>query len=165
MKRIHAMPFGAELLPGGARFRLWAPSAKKVALQLDGPAARATLPMRQHPGGWFHLETHLAIAGSRYRYQIDDGLMVPDPASRYNPDDVHGASELVDPLAFDWQDGDWLGRPWHEAVIYELHVGSFSPEGTFAGRRASPRRAGGPGHHRNRADADRRFSRQAQLGL
>jgi malto-oligosyltrehalose trehalohydrolase len=127
------MPFGAELVPGGARFGLWAPSARKVALQLDAPRARATLAMRQGADGWFRLETPLAIAGSRYRYQIDDGLMVPDPASRYNPDDVHGASEVVDPAAFDWQDGDWMGRPWHEAVIYELHVGSFSPEGTFAG--------------------------------
>ena len=58
---------------------------------------------------------------------------MPDPASRYNPDDVHGASEVIDPAAFDWQDTAWRGRPWEEAVVYELHVGTFSPEGTFAG--------------------------------
>ena len=72
-------------------------------------------------------------AGSRYRFQIDGGLLVPDPASRANPDDVHGASRVVDPLAFDWNDGHWRGRPWEEAVVYELHVGTFTPQGTFAG--------------------------------
>src|SRR5690606_21659937 len=74
-----------------------------------------------------------AAAGSRYRYRIDGRLLVPDPASRFNPDDVHGASEVIDPGAFVWQDEDWYGRPWHEAVVYELHVGSFSPQGDFAG--------------------------------
>ena len=59
--------------------------------------------------------------------------MVPDPASRSNPEDVHRASAVVNPAAFDWPDADWRGRPWHEAVIYELHVGAFSSEGTFAG--------------------------------
>ena len=58
---------------------------------------------------------------------------MPDPASRYNPEDVHGPSEVVDPGAFEWSDGDWSGRPWEDAVLYELHVGTFSPEGTFAG--------------------------------
>lgn len=133
MKRVHAMPFGAEFAAGNTRFRLWAPSASKVALHLEGPGTPSILAMRQQDGGWFQLETVLAPMGKRYRYQIDDGLLVPDPASRYNPDDVHGASEVVDPAAFDWQDGNWMGRPWHEAVIYELHVGSFSPEGNFAG--------------------------------
>ncbi len=57
---------------------------------------------------------------------------MPDPASRCNPDDVHAASALVDPHAFDWPDAAWRGRPWHEAVIYELHVGCFTPEGSFA---------------------------------
>ena len=60
------------------------------------------------------------------------GLAVPDPASRFNPDDVHGASEVIDPLAYSWGDASWRGRPWHEAVVYELHVGTFTPEGTFS---------------------------------
>ncbi len=83
--------------------------------------------------GWFELTTAEARAGSRYRYRIDGKIEVPDPASRRNPEDVHGPSEVMDPCAFKWNDDGWRGRPWHEVVIYELHVGTFSPEGTFAG--------------------------------
>lgn len=91
--------------------------------------------MSKTDDGWFELQTAQARAGSRYRYRIDGQLQVPDPASRCNPDDINGACAVVDPLTFDWQDGDWRGRPWEEAVIYELHVGTFTPEGTFAGVR------------------------------
>jgi 1,4-alpha-glucan branching enzyme/maltooligosyltrehalose trehalohydrolase len=83
-------------------------------------------------GGWYELDCAQAHAGSRYCFQIDDGPCVPDPATRCNPDDVHGASQVVDPASFDWQDASWRGRPWEEAVIYELHVGTFTPQGTFA---------------------------------
>jgi malto-oligosyltrehalose trehalohydrolase len=72
-------------------------------------------------------------AGARYRYCIDGGPRVPDPASRYNPADVHGPSEVVDPEAFDWTDRAWKGRPWEEAVVYELHVGTFTPQGGYEG--------------------------------
>src|SRR5205085_1785197 len=89
---------------------------------LDAPAA----------DGWREFVGH-APHGTRYRYRIDGKLDVPDPASRWNPEDVHGASEVVDPRAFEWSDGEWRGRPWTDAVIYELHVGTFSPEGTFRG--------------------------------
>lgn len=130
MERKHAMPFGAEVSGDGkVRFRLWAPAASRVALLLD---ALDPLPMPATEGGWHELDCPQAHAGSRYRFQIDDGPCVPDPASRYNPDDVHGASQVVDPAAFDWQDGAWHGRPWEEAVIYEVHVGTFTPQGTFA---------------------------------
>lgn len=127
------MPFGARIHPDGARFRVWAPSAREVSLHLQGAQRDTVLSMQRRDAGWFELDTPLARAGCHYRYQVDGGLLVPDAASRYNPQDVHGPSELVDPLDFEWQDGDWRGRPWHEAVIYELHVGSFSPEGSFAG--------------------------------
>ena len=85
--------------------------------------------------GWFE---HVvpAPAGTRYGFRIDAGMTVPDPASRSNPDDVHRLSAVVDPEAFAWNDDDWRARPWHEAVLYELHVGTFSPEGTFAGAEA-----------------------------
>ncbi|HSO06493.1 MAG TPA: alpha-amylase family glycosyl hydrolase, partial [Pelomicrobium sp.] len=133
MTRGHAMPFGAELRPGGtARFRLWAPSARSVELVLVRDGAAETLPMQRLEDGWCE-RVAPAAAGARYRFRIDGELEVPDPASRCNPDDVHGASELVDPAGYDWADGDWRGRPWHDTVIYELHVGTFSPEGTFAG--------------------------------
>jgi maltooligosyltrehalose trehalohydrolase len=137
MRCAHAMPFGAELrADGSVRFRLWAPSARRVEVVLlhsaDEGAAEA-LPMPAAEGGFRELVTRRARAESRYRYRIDGGIEVPDPASRANPEDVHGASAVVDPRAFDWSDGDWRGRPWHEAVVYELHVGTFSPEGTFRG--------------------------------
>ncbi len=133
MKRAHAMPFGAEVLDAArTRFRLWAPGAKSVELVLSDTAAPRIIDMPDVGAGWREL-TLEAPAGARYRYRIDGKLEVPDPASRFNPDDVHGPSTVVDPRAFDWTDSDWRGRPWTEAVIYELHVGTFSPEGTFAG--------------------------------
>jgi malto-oligosyltrehalose trehalohydrolase len=134
MKRRHAMPFGCELLPAGsARFRLWAPVAREVVVRLhDGSSNAQNLPAAPVGSGWFELEHPSVRAGDRYHFIID-GQAVPDPASRWNPDDIHGASAVVDPLAFDWQDAEWAGRPWHEVVLYELHVGTFTPAGTFAG--------------------------------
>ena len=130
MKREHRMPFGAECLAeGGVRFRLWAPQPKRVYLRVDG----FVLPMDRTACGWFELMTKQASAGSRYQFVIDGQLHVPDPASRFQPEDVHGPSEVIDPDAFTWTDQDWRGRPWEEAVIYELHTGTFSPPGTFAG--------------------------------
>jgi maltooligosyltrehalose trehalohydrolase len=132
MNCVHEMPFGARLLPdGAARFRLWAPDARRVDLVRTGCGAQDGTPMAAMPQGWFGLELPHADASTRYAYRIDGDIVVPDPASRSNPDDVHAASALTDPLAFDWPDANWHGRPWHEAVIYELHVGCFTPEGTF----------------------------------
>lgn len=134
MKRRHLMPFGAQLLDDGrVRFRLWAPAAKRVALCLQNGAGEGFDEMAKQDGGWFEVVSSAARAGSRYRFCIDDNLRVPDPASRFNPDDVHAHSEVIDPHAFDWQDDDWTGRPWHEAVFYELHVGAFSDAGNFRG--------------------------------
>ncbi len=130
MKRRHDMPFGAQLMADEAvRFRLWAPAARQVELHLEG-AAR--LPMTALAEGWYELVTRDARAGSRYRFRIDGEIEVPDPASRFNPDDVHGASQVIDPDCFEWDDAHWRGRPWEEAAIYELHVGAFSAEGSFA---------------------------------
>lgn len=131
MRRLHRMPFGAEPAGGNrTRFRLWAPTARTVELVLGD--ARAPFAMPDIGEGWRELVLE-APAGTRYRYRIDGELEVPDPASRCNSDDVHGASEVVSPEAFEWPDDSWQGRPWEEAVIYELHVGTFSSEGTFAG--------------------------------
>ena len=134
-RRRHDMPFGAELTASGqVRFRLWAPAAHEVELMLHEEAdTPRPLKMSAQPDGWFELVTGEARAGSRYRYRIDGKTEVPDPASRSNPDDIHGPSEVIDAAAFEWDDDAWRGRPWHEAVVYELHVGTFSPEGTFAG--------------------------------
>ncbi len=133
MKRHHGLPGGAELVPGGVRFRLWAPAAGHVGCAIaDG--AGSVLPMAPEGEGWWALTTAAAAAGtgSRYRFVVD-GTAVPDPASRFQPEDVHGPSEIIDPRAFDWPDAGWRGRPWHEIVLYELHTGTFTPSGDFAG--------------------------------
>ena len=115
--------------------------------------------------GWFeHVETQ-AGPGTLYRYRIDGELLVPDPASRFQPRDVDGPSEVIAPHAYKWRDHAWNGRPWNEAVIYELHVGTFHAGGHVQRRGEEARRAAGPRHHRDRADAARGFRRQAQLGL
>ena len=133
VRRRHHMPFGAELTAGGkVRFRLWAPAAREVELVLDGADAAPAASMQPLPHGWFGLETAAARAGSRYCYRIDGRREVPDPASRYNPEGVHAASEVIDPCGYAWTDAQWRAPPWHTAVIYELHVGTFNPPGTFA---------------------------------
>jgi malto-oligosyltrehalose trehalohydrolase len=134
MKRRHHMPFGAAVTDRDVRFRLWAPAARTVDLRLEDGEEMATVPMARLADGWFEREQPRARrqAPLRYRYRIDGEHDVPDPASRYNPLDVHGPSEVVDPETFDWSDEAWTGRPWREAAIYELHVGTFG-DGTFAG--------------------------------
>ncbi|GGC54582.1 malto-oligosyltrehalose trehalohydrolase [Chelatococcus reniformis] len=128
MYRTHAMPFGAELSDEGVRFALWAPNAAKVELVVDGEAQEMTAAEQ----GWHRLASARAAAGSRYAFRIDDRLEVPDPASRFQPDDVHAASLVVDPRAYTWTDARWTGRPWSETVLYEVHVGTATPEGTYA---------------------------------
>lgn len=144
MKHQHDMPFGAELLPDGrVCFQLWAPAARQVdvcpQIGVTGqsssqtvPNEQAYLPMRAEPGGWFRLTTDKATSGMRYLFRIDGGMLVPDPASRFQPEDVHGPSEVIDPGSWMWNDSAWRGRPWEETVIYELHVGTFTPHGSFA---------------------------------
>ena len=130
--RVHPMPFGAQVLPGGgARFRLWAPGARQVDLQIGSPPS-GRVAMSAVGDGWYERSMPDVRAGSRYTFRIDGERVVPDPASRCNPDDAHGPSLLVDPCSYEWRDGAWRGRPWHEAVVYELHVGTFTRPGTFA---------------------------------
>lgn len=135
--RLHDMPWGAQVTERGVRFRLWAPDREGVSLCVAEGGLEQMLPMKSKGGGWFESIAAHARAGTRYRFQLEGGenamMRVPDPASRFNPNDVSGASEVIDPAAFVWHDGAWRGRPWEEAVIYELHVGTFSPEGTFDG--------------------------------
>jgi maltooligosyltrehalose trehalohydrolase len=133
----HSMPFGAELTENGSvRFRLWAPKAQGVGVCLQNVASsnkEEQFALEKRESGWFELTTKAATVGTRYQFQIDGGIKVPDPASRFQPADVHGPSEVVNPRAFRWKDEQWHGRPWEEAVIYELHAGAFTPEGTFNG--------------------------------
>ena len=129
LQRMHEMPFGARWVPGhGTQFRLWAPACDRVDLLIEGEAPR---PMSAAAEGWHELVLQTAGPGTLYRFGLPDGSKVPDPASRFQPQDVHGPSEVVDPAAYGWADVAWAGRPWHEAVLYEMHVGAFTPEGTF----------------------------------
>ena len=133
MKRAHAMPFGAQFEAAGVRFALWAPGARAVALCLEGPGAKQQIDLSRRPDGWYEVQLADAGTGTRYAYLIDGEIRVPDPASRYQADDVHGASEVIDPRSFAWRDATWTGRPWEEVVLYELHVGTFTPSGAFVG--------------------------------
>lgn len=124
--------WGATVLEnGGVRFRLWAPAQREIALVLGGRA----LAMRPGGDGWFELETDLAGPGDAYLFRLADGTEIADPASRAQVSDVEGPSLVVDHSAYRWRAADWKGRPWAEAVIYELHVGTFTPEGTFLAAR------------------------------
>ena len=118
--------FGAVRTAEGTRFRLWAPNAGEVRLVLDG----RDQPLRDAGNGWREAMVPDVAPGTPYQYQVGD-LLVPDPASRAQADDVHGPSLVVDPDAYAWQHTDWKGRPWAEAVIEEVHVGTATPEGTF----------------------------------
>ena len=129
MRSVHRMPFGAQVDADATSFRLWAPGAAKVDVVI-GASARSR-PMEARDDGWYEATVRNAGPGARYAFRIDDVLTVPDPASRANPDGVHAPSALVDPLAYAWHDDGWRGRRWEEAVVYELHVGAFTPEGTF----------------------------------
>ncbi|MGA9475708.1 MAG: hypothetical protein WBV36_24800, partial [Terriglobales bacterium] len=145
MRSKHEMPFGAECRDDGTvRFRLWAPKAESVSLRLAGFVPQNShpdlpddlphdLPMSRDARGWHELVIKAAPPGTQYQFSINGEQAVPDPASRFQPAGVHGSSEVIDPTAYEWHDQKWRGRPWHEAVIYELHVGTFSPEGTYAG--------------------------------
>nr|HMU53095.1 malto-oligosyltrehalose trehalohydrolase [Geminicoccaceae bacterium] len=129
--------FGAWPVEGGVRFALWAPSRPAVDLLLGHE--EQPLRMEAAADGWHRLTVGGAAAGDRYRFRLDDGRCVPDPASRAQCSGVHGPSVVVDPAAYSWRHRDWRGRPWHEAVLYELHVGTFSPAGTFDGVRGKLR--------------------------
>ena len=116
------LSFGANLVtPYHADFRLWAPGQNDVSLVIEG---RAPLPMVRDGSGWFEVEAECG-SGTRYRYRLEDGRSIPDPASRAQAGDVHDWSVVVDPFTYKWRHRDWRGRPWEEAVLYELHVGLF----------------------------------------
>jgi maltooligosyltrehalose trehalohydrolase len=133
MKRRHNMPFGAQYLDDGqVRFRLWAPAARQVELCLADSTCPLLLTLERRDKGWFELVTEAAQPGTLYRFRIDVGQEVPDPASRFQPADVHGPSEVIAPTTFEWTDDAWRGRRWEEGVIYELHVGAFTAAGTFS---------------------------------
>ena len=113
---------GAQVQQDGTtRFALWAPDCREVAVELQDASTHALQPQAD---GWF-VGHHECPAGGGYRFIIDGRLRVPDPASQAQLDDVHGFSQVIDHSAYTWQQTNWQGRPWHESVLYELHVGLF----------------------------------------
>lgn len=127
---------GAWLEGEGVRFRVWSPAAKSIDVMLETAGGSShILPLDPLEDGYFSGVSKNVAAGARYRYRIDGDRCLPDPASRYQPEGVHGPSALVDPSRFSWSDQDWQGIDLEKLILYELHVGTFSPEGTFAGVR------------------------------
>jgi len=119
--------FGPQLCSDRVTFRLWAPKAKSVDLVMGDHVQQ----MQSLPEGWHELTLAEAVAGTRYRFRVDGGIEVPDPASHFQPDDVAEPSEVIDHDSFRWRAADWRGRPWQETVVLECHVGTFTPDGTF----------------------------------
>ncbi|MEB3291167.1 MAG: malto-oligosyltrehalose trehalohydrolase [Leptolyngbya sp.] len=111
-------------------FRVWAPQRQQVAIRLLTEPER-TVPLGVEPGGYWASVVEGVPPGTLYQVVLDGDLQRPDPASRSQPQGVHGPSQVVDTQAYAWQDGAWQGLPLAEFVLYEIHVGTFTPEGTF----------------------------------
>jgi maltooligosyltrehalose trehalohydrolase len=129
---------GAESCEGqGTDFRVWAPSAKTVHLCIEGgPGSPATLAMTAEEDGYYSCFVDLAGPGSLYRFQLDEQAgPYPDPASRFQPDGPHGVSQVIDPHTFQWTDGEWPGVERAGQILYEMHVGTFTKEGTWKAAR------------------------------
>ena len=125
-------PVGAELVGSTASFRVWAPERRSVSLVLGGE----TIPMRREADGRFSCEVEGLGPGARYSYRLDDeARLEADPASRWQPEGPGGPSALVDPLSFQWTDAEWRGTGRGGQVLYEMHVGTFTPEGTWSAAR------------------------------
>src|SRR5579884_1673673 len=124
------LPVGADVVSGGGvHFRVWGPDHKTVDVLLN----KAFHPLQREKDGYFSGHLPGASAGSLYKYRLDGGEAYPDPASRFQPDGPHGFSKVIDPAAFSWSDKKWKGVSIRGQVIYEMHIGTFTAEGTWAG--------------------------------
>ena len=128
------LPIGAEVVPQGVHFRVWAPKRRRVEVVFQEPSGGWPLvtELEAEGNGYFSGLVEGAGAGALYRFRLDGGDLFPDPASRFQPDGPHGPSRVVDPSSFAWTDADWTGVRLDGQVLYEMHVGTFTPEGTFA---------------------------------
>lgn len=127
------LPIGAELQKNGSvHFRVWAPASKTVAIELQtGGAANKTFPLEKQENGYFAGSVSEAKDGTRYKIRLEKGSF-PDPASHFQPEGPHGPSQVVDHSRFRWNDEGWKGIAPRDAVIYEMHIGTFTPEGNWA---------------------------------
>jgi maltooligosyltrehalose trehalohydrolase len=132
-RRTH-LPIGAQPLSGepGVSFRVWAPQRRSVEVALESQRGTQHHPLEKDDQGYFSGVVRQASAGQRYRFRLDGDKAYPDPASRFQPEGPHGPSEVVDPSRFEWRDTHWTGLPLCGQVLYEMHIGSFTPEGTWA---------------------------------
>ena len=127
---VSQLPYGANLRDGRTQFRVWAPNAKSLAIRLLRNGKQEDLAMQRNDSGVYTLEAD-ARAGDRYFCVINGEQAVPDPVSRFLPEGVHGPAEIVDPDQFRWTDAKWEGLDYDDYIIYELHLGTFTPEGTL----------------------------------
>src|SRR5579864_294123 len=127
------LPVGAEILEErGVHFRVWAPKRQKVEVILEGSAAKS-VQLEPEPGGYFSGFAVGVGTGARYRFRLDgEHNLYPDPASRYQPEGPHGPSQVIDPHTFTWTDKGWHGHDLKGKIVYEMHVGTFTWEGTWA---------------------------------
>ena len=130
------LPVGAEPRSGhGTHFRVWAPSHSLVRIVLEDAQGteRSAHALRRDSDGYHSGHVASANVGDRYRFRLGDhARLLPDPASRFQPEGPHGASQIIDPTAYEWRDRDWIGVPLERAVIYEMHIGTFTPDGTWS---------------------------------
>jgi maltooligosyltrehalose trehalohydrolase len=133
LKRRRRLSVGVDLQgDGSADVRVWAPACHTVDVLLERPAAPAPIPLQRDADGFFTGLVDGVQAGDRYWFRLDNDRKRPDPTSRFQPEGPHGPSMIVDPSSFRWSDDSWPGAPRDGHVLYELHVGTFTPEGTWA---------------------------------
>ena len=132
MAEQRRLPIGADLHPGGgASFRVWAPRCKRVDVVV-GTNRDVVVPLEPEGDGYFSGQAKQAVADEVYWYRLDGKGTFPDPASRFQPEGPHGPSQIIDPNAFSWSDAEWKGVALLGQVIYEMHIGTFTPAGTWA---------------------------------
>jgi maltooligosyltrehalose trehalohydrolase len=126
-------PIGAEPVAGGVHFRVWAPSRKQIEVIFEGSR---TLRLEREAGGYFSGVAEFALPGMQYRLRLDRGdHLIPDPASRFQPDGPHGPSQIINPFLYRWKDDSWKGVHLEKQVIYETHIGTLTREGTWSASR------------------------------
>ena len=156
---------GARANTDGTYFRLWAPLARSVLLMIE--KREVSFSLNPEGNGYFSAMIHDIRSGDRYKYRVNGGDPFPDPASRYQPEGPHGPSQVIDPSAFQWSETEtaWPGVSIPGQVLYELHVGTFTPEGTFLGAIAEFARLKNFGIHGDRVHAAGGISGKDRLGL
>jgi maltooligosyltrehalose trehalohydrolase len=132
MKLARRLPIGAEVLPSGVHFRVWAPRRGRVEVVVESEGRQASTDLEAESGGYFSGLAPGAGDGTLYRFRLDgEDYLYPDPVSRFQPQGPHGPSRVVDPAKFRWTDAEWKGAQLKGQVVYETHVGAFTREGTF----------------------------------